>query len=68
MPNSDGTGPTGDGKKTGKGRGPCVDDEATVPVPGKEPGSGLKPGGGQHHGNGQHHGAGHGQGKSEAKT
>lgn len=50
MPRGDGTGPAGEGPKTGKGAGRCNTDKTTV-----QPG-------GQGQGRGQGQGAGRGQG------
>jgi len=49
MPNSDGSGPAGAGKKTGKGLGPCVGDPVKAPVRGQR--HGAKNGLGHGHGN-----------------
>lgn len=50
MPNSDGSGPAGAGKKTGKGLGPCAGDPVKAPVRGQR--HGVKNGLGHGHGQG----------------
>jgi hypothetical protein len=49
MPNSDGSGPAGAGKKTGKGLGPCAGDPVKALVRGQR--HGAKNGLGHGHGN-----------------
>ena len=52
MPRKDGTGPEGQGAKTGRGLGPCNDDKKTVERPGRGTGRGQG-GGGRRKGGGR---------------
>lgn len=65
MPRLDGTGPMGNGEKTGKGLGMC--EEAVVQNPGKAAGMGMGRGLGQV-GRGPAKGAGRGFGQGAGRT
>ena len=64
MPRGDGTGPQGQGPKTGRGMGKCDPQDGT-PVPRGQ--GGMRTGKGQGRGSGQGNGRGGGQGSGKGR-
>ena len=66
MPKRDGTGPTGNGRMTGRGRGACNPDRGTF-RDNEQGGRNAGRGSGQDKGSGRNPGRGFGQGRGSGK-
>ncbi len=65
MPRGDGTGPNGEGRKTGRGQGPCGRNSQN---PQDQAGRGGRRGAGQGRGGGSGRGQGSGSGQGKGNT